>query len=291
MKVVVLGGDGMLGHEVARRLSSSHDVVATLRKPPPATVSAALAGCRIVIGLDVRVPDAAPALLLAERPQVVVNTVGIIKQRAAAADPLESIEVNSLFPHRLATACSVAGARLVHISTDCVFSGIKGDYKEEDNPDPVDLYGRTKLLGEVSGPGCVTIRTSIIGLELARCSSLIEWFLRQRGDVHGYTQAKWNGLTTLELARVIDKLVKDHGELHGLWHVSGPVISKYELLADLGALLGRPAAVVPDDTVVVDRTLNSERFRAAVNYEPPTWERMLPELAAAVHDREVNGIV
>jgi dTDP-4-dehydrorhamnose reductase len=291
MRVIVLGGDGMLGHQVTRRLSHSHEVVATVRKPPSDSVSAALAGCRIVTGLDVRTPGAAESLVLAERPKVVVNAVGIVKQRAEATDPLESIEVNSLFPHRLARACAEADARVIHISTDCVFSGSKGDYKETDNQDPVDLYGRSKLLGEVSGPGCLTIRTSMVGLELSHCSSLVEWFLAQSGDVRGYTKAMWNGLTTIELARVIDSLIAGHPHLQGIWHVSGPTVSKYDLLARLAVMIGRRAAVVPDDSVVIDRTLNSDRFKEAVSYVPPTSDVMLSELAAAVRERETTNVV
>jgi dTDP-4-dehydrorhamnose reductase len=291
VKILVLGGDGMLGHQVARRLSRSHDVVVTVRKPPSNTVLAALAGSRIVPGLDVRTQDAAQNVVRAEKPQVVVNAVGIVKQRAEAADPLESIEVNSLFPHRLASACAQADARVIHISTDCVFSGSKGDYKETDNPDPVDLYGRSKLLGELSGPGRLTIRTSMIGLELAHCSGLVEWFLAQPGDIRGYTKAMWSGLTTLELARVIESLITDHPELEGIWHVSGPAVSKYDLLARLAAMIGRRAAVVPDAGVVIDRTLNSDRFNKAVSYVPPSSDVMLAELVAGVRERETTNVV
>jgi dTDP-4-dehydrorhamnose reductase len=239
----------------------------------------------VISGVDVRVPDEPQRLLLDERPQVVINAAGVVKQRVAAADPVESIEVNSLFPHRLAASCRQAGARLVHISTDCVFSGNRGNYREADSPDPVDLYGRTKLLGEVTSDGCLTIRTSIIGLELAHYSGLIEWFLRQTETVRGYRQALWNGLTTIELARVIDKLVK-RKDLDGVWHVSAEPISKYQLLSDLAAHLKVRTAVVPDDTVVIDRTLNSERFRKALPYTPPAWGQMLRELASAVRERE-----
>jgi dTDP-4-dehydrorhamnose reductase len=176
--------------------------------------------------------------------------------------------------------------RLIHISTDCVFSGNRGNYKESDNPDPVDLYGRSKLLGEVARVGCLTIRTSMIGLELGTRSGLIEWYLHQPGTVSGWTRALWNGLTTIELSRVIETLVRDHRELHGLWHVSAQPISKYQLLVDFAALLNRHTKVVPDDTIVIDRSLNSERFRGAVQYVPPSWHQMLGELAAAVRDRE-----
>jgi dTDP-4-dehydrorhamnose reductase len=288
MKVFVLGGGGMLGHQVARRLSQSCEVVATIRKPASPTLIAALEGCRVISGVDFRIPDAPRRLLLDEQPQVVINTAGIVKQRVGVADPVETIELNSLFPHRLAAICRLAGARLIHISTDCVFSGNRGNYREADNPDPLDLYGRTKLLGEVTSDGCLTIRTSIIGLELAHYSGLIEWFLRQPKTVLGYRRARWNGLTTMELARVIDTLVK-RSDLGGLWHVSAEPISKYQLLSDLAAHLKLPTAVVPDDTVVIDRSLNSERFRNTLPYTPPAWEQMLQELASAVRDREGNS--
>jgi dTDP-4-dehydrorhamnose reductase len=289
VKVLVFGADGMLGHQMVQRLAPSHEVVATVRKPPNAIVMAALKGARLITGVDVRLPRALD-LVVDEQPHAVVNAAGIVKQREAAMDSVESIQVNGLFPHQLAGVCRQADARLIQISTDCVFSGVRGDYREEDTPDPVDLYGRTKLVGEVSGPGCLTIRTSMIGLELANFSSLIEWFLRQRGEVPGYRRVKWNGLTTIELARLIDHLVSDQPELHGVWHVSGQTVSKYDLLASLAAMLGRDVALVPDDKVVIDRSLNSERFKSAVGYDAPSCDAMLSELAAAIREREEKRV-
>jgi dTDP-4-dehydrorhamnose reductase len=131
----------------------------------------------------------------------------------------------------------------------------------------------------------------MVGLELSHCSSLVEWFLGQSGDVRGYTKAMWNGLTTIELARVIDRLITGHPHLQGIWHVSGPTVSKYDLLARLAVMIGRRAAVVPDDSVVIDRTLNSDRFKEAVSYVPPTSDVMLSELAAAVRERETTNVV
>jgi dTDP-4-dehydrorhamnose reductase len=289
VKVLVLGADGMLGHQVVQRLTHSHEVVAIVRKPPTPKVTAALKGARLITGVDVRLSRVLD-LVVEERPGFVVNAAGIVKQREAAADPVESIQVNGLFPHQLADACRQAEARLIQISTDCVFSGLRGNYREKDIPDPVDLYGRTKLVGEVSGPGCLTIRTSMIGLELANFSSLIEWFLHQQRPVSGFRQARWNGLTTIELARLIDRLVKDHPDLTGVWHVSGQTLSKYDLLATLTVMLGRDVELVPDDKVVIDRSLNSDRFRSAVGYDPPSREVMLAELAAAIREREEKRV-
>lgn len=290
MKVLVMGADGMLGHQAARCLAADHDVIATVRQPPTIDVSNALAGCKIVTSVDVRDPDLWLNLLHGIQPDVVVNCTGIVKQRPEAADPIKNIEVNSLFPHQLARACASTTARLVHLSTDCVFSGVRGNYSEADIADPVDLYGRSKLLGEPNGQQCLTIRTSMVGLELGSRSGLIEWFLSQDGDVPGYRRAIWSGLTTAELARLIARLIERHPDLRGTWHVSSRAISKYELLATLAEQLQRRAAVIPDDTVVVDRSLNSERFRAATGYEPPSHKTMLTELAAAVRQRKEKGL-
>jgi dTDP-4-dehydrorhamnose reductase len=283
-----MGADGMLGHEVAKCLADNHDVVGTVRRPPTAAASDALSGADVLAGIDVRSPDSWVAVLSDRKPDVVVNCTGIVKQRAAAADPIESIEVNSLFPHKLAAACGSSHARLIHISTDCVFSGERGNYTESDNPDPVDLYGRSKLLGELDGPPCVTIRTSLVGLELGSRSGLVEWFLSQEGDVRGYRKAIWSGLTAAELARVIARLMEQSPDFHGIWHVSSAPISKYELLKMLADLLGRRSAVIPDDSVVIDRSLNSSRFRASTGYAPPSHQTMLAELAAAVLVRKEN---
>jgi dTDP-4-dehydrorhamnose reductase len=287
VKVLVLGGDGMLGHQVARRLVLSHEVIATVRKAPTPIVSSALTGCRLITGVDVQLPGALE-VVGETGAEAVVNAAGIVKQRTA--DPVESIAVNSLFPHQLANACRDAGCRLIHISTDCVFSGARGDYRESDTADPHDLYGLTKLLGEVSGPGSLTIRTSMIGLELANRSSLIEWFLRQQGEVGGYRRAIWSGLTTVELARVIERLMTEQPKLDGIWHVSAEPISKFELLTRLAAMLGRHVDIVPDDSLVIDRSLNSELFRSAVGYDPPSHDAMLAELASAVLAREEKSV-
>lgn len=285
-----MGGDGMLGHQAARCLADNHHVTATVRRPPTTDVSTALAGCKIVAGVDVRHPELWLNVLRDVRPDVVVNCIGIVKQRPSAADPIENIEVNSLFPHQIARACASMNARLVHVSTDCVFSGARGNYSETDGADPVDLYGRTKLLGEPNCEQCLTIRTSMVGLELDSRLGLVEWFLSQDRDVPGYRRAIWSGFTTAELARLIARLIHRHPDLHGNWHVSSAPISKYELLSTLARQLQRRAAVIPDDSIVVDRSLNSERFRAATGYEPPSHQAMLTELAAAVRQRKENGV-
>jgi dTDP-4-dehydrorhamnose reductase len=175
--------------------------------------------------------------------------------------------------------CEAAGARLIHFSTDCVFSGRRGKYRETDVSDAEDLYGRTKYLGEASGKHCLTLRTSIIGRELTRKTGLLEWFLAQSGTVKGYTKAVFSGFTTLEMARIVEKVLAARTPLSGVYHVSSEPISKFELLTMIRDTLGLPIEIEPYDEFRCDRSLDSSRFREALPYRPPEWKAMVEELA------------
>ena len=283
MKVLVLGGDGMLGHELFRQLCGPHDARVTLRQPLSAYAAKGLfERGNAFAGVDARTAGRVEAVLDEFRPEAVVNAIGIVKQRAESEEALASIEVNALLPHRLALACRSAGARLIHLSTDCVFSGDQGAYREEDRPDPADLYGRSKLLGEVAGEGALTLRTSMIGLGLYRKTSLVDWFLAQKGRVQGYRKAIFSGLTTREIARVIGMLLERHPRASGLYHLSAAPISKYELLVKLRERLRAPVEVAPADEPRIDRSLDSTRFRRVFAYRPPSWDEMLDELAGEI---------
>jgi len=279
MRVLVLGGDGMLGHELFLHLTA-HEVKATLRQPLAAYAEQAPYNSGNAFpGIDVRAPGALDAVLEQFRPEAVVNAIGIVKQRPESEDAIVSLEVNSLFPHRLALASRRVGARVVHFSTDCVFSGEKGGYREEDRPDAADLYGRSKLLGELAGEGALTLRTSMIGRSLYRRSSLVDWFLEQKGRVQGYRKAVFSGLTTRELSRVVAMLLAKHPHASGLYHLSAAPIDKHELLTKLRARLGLKMDIVPVDEPRIDRSLDSTRFRRVFGYSPPSWDQMLDELA------------
>jgi dTDP-4-dehydrorhamnose reductase len=287
MRILILGGDGMLGHRLLRHLEPRHQVTVTLRRPLAAYREHGLfTAANSIAGVDARDWPAVEAALTAVSPAAVVNCIGIVKQRDEAKAPIPSIEINSLLPHRLLGACRAAGRRLIHLSTDCVFSGRRGAYREDDVPDPVDLYGRSKLLGELDAPPALTLRTSIIGLELTRKSGLVEWFLSQRGTVRGFRRAIYSGLTTQEAARVIERLLADHPQLVGVWQVASQPISKYDLLASLARHLDRrDVEILPDDDFACDRSLDGSRFAAATGYRPPTWDAMLEELAVEVRQR------
>jgi dTDP-4-dehydrorhamnose reductase len=281
MKVLVLGVSGMLGHTAFRVLREEFGLIvhgagrsAALRRFFPEDVQE-----QIHTGVDVNDWDALIGLLVKVRPDAVVNCVGIVKQLASAKDPLVALPINSLLPHRLARACALMSARLVHISTDCVFSGKAGGYTEDSPCDAEDLYGRSKLLGEViSEENAVTLRTSIIGPELASRNGLVNWFLSTSGQVPGFTRSIFSGLTTNELSRVIGDRVLARPGLHGLWHVSSRPISKYDLLETLRSAYRHPVDIAPDPSLIIDRSLDSSRFQAETGYKPPDWTEMVTRM-------------
>ncbi len=282
MRVLILGAAGMLGHKLYQAFRGRHEVWGSVRLDASAYATLGLFDPdRLIAGVDAADPATVARAIERVEPQVVVNCVGIVKQLAAARDPIASITINSLFPHRLARLCRDAGCRLIHMSTDCVFSGRKGAYTEDDLPDPEDLYGRSKLLGEVAEEGALTIRSSIIGRELASSNGLVEWFLAQAGkSVRGYRRAVYSGFTTLAMARIISEIIADQPALSGVWHVSSDPLSKYDLLLLVRQAYGVEVEVVPDDEVALDRSLDSSRFRAAAGFVPPSWPEMIREMAA-----------
>jgi len=269
----------MLGHLLLRYLSAypEYDVYATARS---------LSGLEKHFTEDVRVRfrtdlvdanyfDSVIRALASIQPDVVINCIGIIKQLPLADDPLTAITVNALLPHRISLISRTAGARLLHISTDCVFDGKKGMYTENDQSNAEDLYGRTKFLGEVSYPHCMTLRTSIIGHELKGRYGLIEWFLAQPQKVRGFRKAIYSGFPTIELARIIRDYVLPNSELRGIYHVSSAPISKYNLLHLVAARYSKDIEIEPYDDFVQDRSLDSTVFRTATGYQPPSWNKLI----------------
>lgn len=277
MSVLILGGTGMLGHKLWQVCQERFDTWVTVRSNYSRYARLGLFHPDHTLeGVDVFDFDSVIRALATVRPDVVINCIGIVKQLPAARNPVISLTVNSLFPHRLAILCQAAGARLIHISTDCVFSGRKGMYTEDDAPDAEDLYGRSKLLGEVNDPGCLTLRTSIIGRELSSTNGLVEWFLSNRGGhVQGYTNAIYTGFPTLILAQIIADVIERRPNLSALYHVSSEPISKYELLCLLRDAYQVSIQIEPFPDVRVDRSLDSSRFRAVTGFAPLSWPDMV----------------
>lgn len=272
MKFLILGATGMLGHKLIQEFRKTDEVIATAR------------GSIWPDTNDVRIiqfwaSDAGEFkdVLEASKPDVVINCIGVIKQLGGAKDPLVCVPINSLFPHQISKACQENGVKFVHVSTDCVFSGRLGrPYTEEDVPDPTDLYGRTKLVGEAG----LTLRTSIIGRETKGTTGLIEWFLSQKGKtIKGFSKALYTGFTTIEFARVIRAaLAADLAP--GVYQASSDPISKLDLLNLAKEKFGIEVNIEDDDKFECDRRLDSSRFRRLTSYAPPTWNDMLAEMAS-----------
>ncbi len=280
MRILVLGVRGMMGHMAARVLAERHEVFGTIRDDLSADSSLArfLPPDRWVRGVEASDMASIERTFEETHPDAVLNCIGIIKQAPEATDPILSIENNALFPHQLAVVCKAVGARMIHLSTDCVFSGLKGMYSESDIPDPVDLYGRSKLLGETEPGEALTLRTSVVGREIRGHVSLFEWALGSRGTaVRGFDRAIYSGLTTRALAEVIEAIIVDHPNLSGVWHVASDPITKYDLLVDLNERLSLDLDIERDESFVCDRSLDGSAFSAETGIEVPSWDDMLTQ--------------
>jgi dTDP-4-dehydrorhamnose reductase len=282
-KVLIIGAGGMLGHKLCQLLTD-HELVATIRRDPGLYERhpAVFGHVRLIRDVDVLADDALERAIEQEAPDVIVNAVGIIKQLEEASNRYLSVAINAWLPHRLAKLAERGGARLIHISTDCVFDGEDGGYRESDPSNARDLYGQSKFLGETDGAEAhaVTLRTSIVGRELARPGSgLFEWFFSQRGGrVGGFTRAIYTGFTTLEMARVIDLMIKDFPDLRGLWQVASEPIDKHALLSRLNDRFDLEITLDRNDDFRCDRSLNMARFAAATGYVAPSWGEMLDDM-------------
>jgi dTDP-4-dehydrorhamnose reductase len=278
MKVLVLGVNGMLGSTMMRVLArnGAYHVTGTARssaKPPMKALSAA----QIVEGVDLCNPDHLMRVFTEVVPNIVINCAGLTKHVKAGNDPIPALTMNAILPHRLAELCALINARLIHISTDCVFSGTKGNYLETDLPDAGDLYGKTKYLGEVSGRRVVTLRSSILGHEMGTKFGLLEWFLSQEKCM-GYRKAIFSGLPTVELARVVSDLIVPNEAIEGLYHVGAQPMNKDALLRLIAEVYCKQVDIQPDDRIVIDRSLNSEKFHAATGYKAPAWPLLIEEM-------------
>jgi dTDP-4-dehydrorhamnose reductase len=277
MKVLILGSTGMLGNAMIRVLSEKNDwqVLGTARSESAKRLFVPDIAARLIFDVDVKQHDSLITAFTKLRPDVVINCVGLVKQLADAEDPLQTIPINAILPHRLAQLCELTGARLVHISTDCIFNGEKGNYCETDPSDATDLYGKSKFLGELAYPHTITLRTSIIGHELQSTHGLVGWFLSQQERCNGYTNAIFSGMPTVVLAQVIRDVVIPRPDLSGIYHVSAQPISKYDLLKLIASVYGKSIEIVPDDRLLIDRSLNSDRFREETGYVAPEWSTLI----------------
>ena len=280
MKVCVLGAGGLLGHMLIRVLGATLDVYGTTResRSDSSPLARFLPQDKWIDNIDASKFDSINKVFGTTNFDTVINCIGLIKQRNAQTTEHEMMLINAEFPHHLAQVANHQGARVIHISTDCVFSGDKGNYVETDTPDPVDVYGKSKLFGELNDVKNLTLRSSHIGRELTIRKSFIEWLLSQKsGHVEGYGHAIYSGLTSQELARLISELLNAKKGITGMFHVSSQPISKLEIINKLNELLNLEIDVTSDSKVQINRSLNSDKFRLATNLIPNNWDKMLSD--------------
>ena len=282
MRILVFGSTGMLGHKLIQVLGKSAAVWGTVRNNSELLASFdLLPSTRVISHVDSMNEASVRSALATARPDIVINAVGIVKQLPTSKDVIITLLVNSIFPHLLSQLSEEYGYRLITISTDCVFDGVKGNYSESDKPNADDLYGKSKHLGEVIADRALTLRTSIIGREIGTAHSLVEWFLSNEGRaVRGYTNAIYSGFPTIVLADIIKDLIFKFPELHGLYHVSSEPIDKYSLLSLLKKNFGSNINIEPFDDFRIDRSLDSSKFRNITGFAPQSWEQMLRTMAA-----------
>lgn len=287
-QLLVTGAHGTLGHVVCEVLSLRHDVIGVSRRPLAAYASPPWMKpprLTLIDDLDLTDGEAMARRLPASGVSVVVNCAGLIKQKPAAKDPMAVLQANSVMPRRLAQWCDARGAHLIHISTDCVFSGRRGGYCEADTPDPDESYGMSKMLGEIPASPHLTLRTSFIGPQLAGTEGLFAWFLAQQVAIKGFSRAVFSGFTTLALARIIERIIDAPTPLSGLYHLASQPISKYDLLCAIEQRLGRGLTIERDESFVCDRSLDGRRFADATGIASPSWDEMLDELCQPIAAR------
>jgi len=280
MKILIIGATGMLGYSLFSNLSeySEYDVYGTVRNVAGKEHFFENYASKIISGVDVSRLDELASVVEQVRPNVVINCVGLIKQHNISKQHVDAISINSLLPHTLATLCDQFDAKLIHFSTDCVFTGNRGGYVESDLPDAQDLYGKSKCLGEVYYGNHLTLRTSIIGHELDSNVSLVDWFLSQKGKVKGFSKAIFSGLPTCVIAKLLAEQILPNTSLTGLFHLSVNPIDKYSLLALIARIYDKDIEIEASQELCIDRSLNSDSLRTAIDYEVPSWDHLVTDM-------------
>lgn len=278
---MIFGANGMLGASLTRYLSKNPkiSIYACVRNEEYIDLFKGLNIEKVFVNIDILDEKIIDSVITEVKPDVVLNCVGIIKQLKESTNYTDSILINSYYPHKLAEICDIHGSRLIHFSTDCVFTGEKGNYSENDLPDAQDIYGRSKMLGEVIYGKHLTLRTSIIGHENKDPVSLIDWFLNQK-EVSGYARAIFSGMPTVYVAEVLEQHIIFDDSIQGLVNLSVDPIDKYSLLKIVDKFYGQKCEISKNDTFTIDRSLEFKKLNKLTGYKPNTWPELIKKMNA-----------
>ncbi len=282
LRILILGASGMIGHRMWATIGEEHEVIGVIRRSELGALSLipGIGLSNAILNVEANDLSKITKVIQDTKPEVVLNCIGIVKQLKDSTDHLKSISLNSLFPHQLAKICMENNTRMIHFSSDCVFDGVRGDYKESDLPNAQDLYGKSKALGEVDYlKNVVTMRTSSIGREVYPHGGLVEWFLSNQGKaITGFEKAIYSGLPAHRLAKIISQQILTHPELSGILNISCEPINKLNLLEMIKDHFNLKIEIKKDDKVVLDRSLNYSQFSKLSGYQSPSWSEMMKDL-------------
>lgn len=280
IKVLILGSTGLLGSTISKYFSikSNFKCFGTIRKSSDKKKLKYIKNIKLY-KVDFNKSRNLKKVFKMIKPNLIINCIGVVKQVLNKNMNSEIIRINSFLPHHLSELANENNKiRFIHFSTDCVFSGLKGNYSEYDITDAKDIYGVSKMLGEVNYPNSITLRTSIIGHELNTKYSLLNWFLFQKKSIKGYKNAIFSGLTALEIAKVLEKYIIPNKKIKGIYHLSGKPINKYDLLNIIKKTYKKKIKITPDSKIKTNRSLNSRLFKKVTGYKPPTWNKLIQEM-------------
>lgn len=285
-KILIIGASGLIGNSLFKYFSTKKDifVFGTIRSPKDFKVQSNFDNSKLFTGVDLENKNDLEKIFDKVLPDVVINCAGITSGSKEIENYYRVITLNSLLPHYLSNLSVRYKARLIQISTDCVFSGSKGNYAEGDYPDALDLYGRSKSLGEVTYLNAITLRTAAVGHEVNSSRGLVDWFLSQKGSVKGYKNCTFSGLTTIEIGRVIYEYILFNSNLVGLYHLSADAISKYDFLLLIKDIYNKDINIMPDYKIIINRSLDSSSFKKATGFLPKSWVSMIKEMKSFEQD-------
>ena len=278
MKILILGGDGMIGHKMDQVLSvQNHEIVISIREKKDLTLKSISSKSKVFFNDFLK--DNIIDFLVKVNPDVIINAIGLTIRRGAKKNISDTIYLNSLFPHQLSNWALAFKKRLIHFSTDCVFSGSEGSYLEDATPNALDYYGKTKGLGEINSKSSLTIRSSMIGPELFNKTELFEWIINNKEkEINGFSRVMYSGVTTIYMARLLSDLIVNHKNLDGIYNVASKPISKFELLHlindkfDLGLIINK------DQNITSNKTLNPSKIEKEIGIESPHWNDLIVEI-------------